>query len=63
MVEVSSTDWDESISRVSRTSKLWVNDDWHVQATWLGESAEYVRVRIELREGPAMMFRLLRNEE
>jgi len=57
-VVVSSTDYDASIGDVGVTVPLWVSDDWHCVVKWLTETDSHALVRIELRTGPGMMWRL-----
>jgi hypothetical protein len=50
------------VSSVQRSNKLWVNDDYHCILHWTRDTNDSVFIKVELREGPAMMFRLLNND-
>jgi hypothetical protein len=50
-VQVSTTDMDESVTSEHRTSKVWINDRYHLKATWVRSTDTYVEVRLEVGAG------------
>jgi len=56
-VSISSDEWDGVVTRIKKTSKIWVDDNWHVEVDWIEENSKNVLIGIELKPGPATTIR------